>query len=108
MSLELPTIESADRCTEWPGTTVIVGHTADGVKVSLDPLVSSDGETILSGPNYGSRRPSIDGPRIIDQYMEDLVELDSRVSWRIQRAEVNTAFHSMRRAEGVRSVIEHS
>ena len=101
------TIEAAHRCTSRGGTTVIVGQVADGVKVSVDPFVLSDQEKKIIGSNYGSCRPSIDFPRIVDLYMEGRIELDSLITSRIHLTEINTAFDSMRRGTSVRSVIEY-
>jgi Zn-dependent alcohol dehydrogenase len=69
--------------------------------------VKSDQEKKLIGSNYGSSRQSIDFPKIIDLYMEGLVDLDSMVTDRIALDQVNEAFAQMRQGRGIRSVIEY-
>lgn len=88
------------------GTAVVVGQVADDVKISIDPFVMSDQEKKLIGSNYGSSRQSIDFPKIVDLYMEGLVDLDSMITDWIRLDQVNEAFAEMRNGRGIRSVIE--
>jgi len=101
------TIEACYEATRRGGTAVVVGQVADGVKISIDPFVMSDQEKKLIGSNYGSSRQSIDFPKIIDLYMEGLIDLDSMVTDRIELTQVNEAFAQMRQGYGIRSVIEY-
>ncbi len=101
------TIEACYEAVRRGGTAVVVGQVADGVKISIDPFVMSDQEKKLIGSNYGSSRQSIDFPKIIDLYMEGLVDLDSMVTDRIKLDDVNEAFAEMRQGRGIRSVIEY-
>ena len=101
------TIEACYEAVRRGGTAVVVGQVADGVKISIDPFVMSDQEKKLIGSNYGSSRQSIDFPRIIDLYMEGLVDLDSMVTGRIDLEDVNEAFAQMRLGKGIRTVIEY-
>lgn len=101
------TIEACYEAIRRGGTAVVVGQVADGVKISIDPFVMSDQEKKLIGSNYGSSRQSIDFPKIIDLYMEGLVDLDSMVTGRIAVDQVNEAFDEMRKGRGIRTVIEY-
>ncbi|WGW10591.1 Zn-dependent alcohol dehydrogenase [Saxibacter everestensis] len=101
------TIEACYEAVRRGGTAVVVGQVADGVKISIDPFVMSDQEKRLIGSNYGSSRQSIDFPKIIDLYMEGLVDLDSMITDRIALDDVNEAFDEMRQGRGIRSVIEY-
>lgn len=101
------TIEACYEAVRRGGTAVVVGQVADGVKISIDPFVMSDQEKRLIGSNYGSSRQSIDFPKIIDLYMEGLIDLDSMITDRIAVDEVNEAFEEMRQGRGIRSVIEY-
>lgn len=102
------TIEACYEAVRRGGTAVVVGQVADGVKIEIDPFVMSDQEKKLIGSNYGSCRQSIDFPRIIDLYMQGLVDLDSMVTNRIALHEVNDAFEQMRQGKGIRTVIEYN
>ena len=101
------TIEACYEAIRRGGTAVVVGQVADGVKISIDPFVMSDQEKKLIGSNYGSSRQSIDFPKILDLYMEGLVDLDSMVTDRIPLEGVNEAFEGMRKGQGIRTVIEY-
>ena len=101
------TIEACYKAVRRGGTAVVVGQVADGVTISIDPFVMSDQEKKLIGSNYGSSRQSIDFPKIIDLYMQGLVDLDSMVTSRIALDDVNDAFEQMRAGKGIRSVIEY-
>ncbi|MEU3848062.1 Zn-dependent alcohol dehydrogenase [Micrococcus terreus] len=102
-----PTIEACYESVRRGGTAVVVGQVADGVTIQIDPFVMSDQEKKLIGSNYGSTRMSIDFPKILDLYMEGLIDLDSMITDRIQLSEVNEAFEEMRQGRGIRSVIEY-
>jgi S-(hydroxymethyl)glutathione dehydrogenase / alcohol dehydrogenase len=101
------TIEQCYEAIVRGGTAVVVGQVADGVRVSIDPFVMSDQEKTLTGSNYGSARPALDFPRILDLYMDGRVELDALVTGRISLDGINEAFAAMGRGEGIRSVIEY-
>ncbi|MGI8511965.1 MAG: zinc-binding dehydrogenase [Solirubrobacteraceae bacterium] len=100
-----PTLELAYTALAPGGTGVVVGQAAEGVTASFDPFVMSDREKRLIGCNYGSARPPIDFPRIVDLYMAGKLELDALISRTIALDEVNEAFASMGRGEVARSVI---
>ena len=102
------TIELAYESTARGGTTVVVGQVAEGVKISIDPFVMSDQEKRIIGSNYGSCRPSIDFPKIIDLYMNGRLKLDEMVTSRIPLSGVNDALEEMTKGKGIRTVIEYS
>jgi S-(hydroxymethyl)glutathione dehydrogenase/alcohol dehydrogenase len=101
------TIETAYQAIVRGGTAVVVGQVADGVRISIDPFVMSDQEKKLIGSNYGSSRPSIDFPRIIDLYMAGRVDLDSLVTRTIGLEDVDDALATMGQSGGIRTVIEY-
>lgn len=87
------------------GTAVVVGQAADGARVSIDPLVMSDREKSLIGCNYGSCQPAIDFPRLVDLYMEGVLDLDRLVARTVPLEEINEAFDAMGRGEVARTVV---
>lgn len=101
------TIEACFAAARRGGTAVVVGQVADGVTISIDPFIMSDQEKRLIGSNYGSSRQSIDFPKIVDLYMEGIVDLDSMVTDTISLEHVNEAFDQMRQGSGIRTVIEY-
>lgn len=102
------TIELCYSAIARGGTAVVAGQVADDVTISVDPFVMSDQEKRLIGSNYGSSRPTLDFPEIIDLYLGGALDLDALVTNRISLHEVNEAFEEMRLGNGIRSVIEYS
>ena len=49
------------------GAAVIVGLPPTGAKASFEPLVLAEADQRILGSNYGSVRPSIDIPALVDR-----------------------------------------
>lgn len=101
------TIELAYETVCPGGTAVVVGQVPEGVRASFDPYVMSDREKRLIGSNYGSARPPLDFPRIIDLYMVGKLDLDALVSQHVKLEEINEAFAAMERGDVARSIVEY-
>ncbi|MCR4512656.1 Zn-dependent alcohol dehydrogenase [Aeromicrobium sp. 50.2.37] len=101
------TIEAAYGALARGGTAVVAGQVPDGVTITIDPFVMSDQELSLIGSNYGSSRPDVDFPLLVDHYMHDRIDLDSLVTGVISLDDVNEGFAEMRRGRGIRSVIRY-
>jgi Zn-dependent alcohol dehydrogenase len=88
------------------GTLVCIGIPAADAVVGLPgpPLVRD--EKIVTGSLYGSCRPVIDVPRILEAYKAGRLDLDRLLSKRYALEEINTAFDDMVAGEVVRGVIE--
>lgn len=99
------TIETAYEALAPGGTAVVVGQVAEGRKISIDPFVMSDREKSLIGCNYGSCQPAIDFPRLVDLYMEGVLDLDRLVARTVPLEEINEAFDAMGRGEVARTVV---
>jgi len=56
----------------------------------------------LIGCNYGSTRPHVDFPKIVDLYMEGRIKLDELITRRYALDEVNEAFRAMEAGEVAR------
>jgi S-(hydroxymethyl)glutathione dehydrogenase/alcohol dehydrogenase len=101
------TIEAAYASLARGGRAVVAGQVADGQTITIDPFVMSDSELRLIGSNYGSSRPAIDFPQLVDHYMHDRIDLDSLVTRVIGLDEINEGFEEMKRGIGIRSVIKY-
>lgn len=100
-----PTIEQAYEATAPGGTTVVVGQVPDGVKIAIDPYVLSDREKVLKGSNYGSARPRIDFPLLLDLYADGRLDLDPLIGRRIGLEQVDEALAALETGRGTRTVI---
>lgn len=88
-----------------PGGTAVVVGVASPDDMIMIPALSLLQEKTLKGSLYGSARPSVDMPKLIDLYMSKRLKLDELVSRRITLEQINDAFAWMEKGEVARSVI---
>ena len=98
------TIEQAYACTRQGGTTVVVGAPAREEKVTI-PAFSLLNEKKIKGSVYGSSRPHVDMPRLIELYMRGKLKLDELVTRTYALDEVNDAMTALVKGEVARSVV---
>lgn len=87
------------------GTATILGMIAPGGNVSLPGPTFLTGKKI-QGSLLGSTRFPIDMPRLVQMYLDGLLDLDTMVAERIRLEDVNDALDKLRKGDSVRSVIE--
>jgi S-(hydroxymethyl)glutathione dehydrogenase / alcohol dehydrogenase len=87
------------------GTATILGMIAPGNNVSLPGPTFLTGKKI-QGSLLGSTRFPIDMPRLVQMYLDGLLDLDTMVAERIRLKDVNAALDKLRKGDSVRSVIE--
>jgi len=88
-----------------PGGMAVVVGVAKPDDMLMIPALSLLQEKTLKGSIYGSARPSVDMPKLIDLYMNKRLKLDELVSRRIKLEQINEAFEWMEKGEVARSVI---
>lgn len=98
------TIEQAYACTRQGGTTVVVGAPAREETVSI-PAFSLLNEKKLQGSVYGSARPHVDMPRLIQLYMQGKLKIDELITRTYPLDDVNAAMTALEKGEVARSVI---
>jgi S-(hydroxymethyl)glutathione dehydrogenase/alcohol dehydrogenase len=100
-----PTIELMSELICIGGVAVMVGMTAEDVRVSFSGFGMAEfGHSVL-GSNYGSSVAPIDFPRIAALYEAGKLPIDRLITRRISLDEVNDAFDDMRARRGGRAVI---
>ena len=87
------------------GTLVIVGMTADGVKVEFDPCKFAGIEQSVLGSKMGSTRLVTDIPWYISLYQQGRLKLDELITGRYPLEEINQAIADIRRSDTLRNVI---
>lgn len=97
-------LELAWSVTGRGGTCVVVGKTPDGVRIDFDPH-SLGGERRLMGSVYGSVRPSVDFPKLVDLYLAGRLKLDELITRRFELDEANEAFASLKAGELARGIV---
>lgn len=90
--------------TRRGGTTVIVGMAPTGAEIPIPGSIPGDAKTV-KGCFYGSTRPSIDFPRLVDLYLTKKLDLDQLVSRRYRLDEINEAFAALAHGDNARGVV---
>jgi S-(hydroxymethyl)glutathione dehydrogenase/alcohol dehydrogenase len=87
------------------GHAVAVGISAATVRAQYSPLMMVFGEKTVSGTFYGSVRPNLDFPILIDHYMEKRLNIDGLISRTYKLADINEGFKRMMAGEVARGVV---
>jgi S-(hydroxymethyl)glutathione dehydrogenase/alcohol dehydrogenase len=98
------TIEQAYACSRQGGTTIVVGAPSREDTVTI-PAASLLTEKVIKGSVYGSARPRVDMPQLIELYMKKKLKLDELVSRTYPLDEVNMAMTALEKGEVARSVV---
>ena len=87
------------------GTAVIVGMAAHSVTAPVGPFAMAAQEKVLRGTMYGSVRPNVDFPILVDLYLQGRLLLDPLVSRTYGLEEINEGFTAMRSGQVARGVV---
>lgn len=98
------TIEQAYACARQGGMTIVVGAPSREDTVTI-PASSLLVEKEIKGSLYGSARPRVDMPQLIDLYMKKKLKIDELVSRTYSLDEVNVAMEALAKGEVARSVV---
>jgi Zn-dependent alcohol dehydrogenase len=99
-------VESLLKATRNGGTTVMVGMPSTEDTVRVRALVHAFYEKKLIGCYLGSVNPHRDFPRILALWRAGRIDLDGLVTACRPLAEINAAVADLRRAVGIRTVLE--
>ncbi|MDP3062882.1 MAG: Zn-dependent alcohol dehydrogenase [Chloroflexota bacterium] len=98
-------LRQAFDCLRPSGTAVMVGAPPIGSEVTVEARPFMFAEKILMGTWYGSSRPRIDFPRMVDLYMTKKLKIDELISRTYKLEQINEAFAALERGEVARSII---
>lgn len=87
------------------GTAVVVGVSDENAELTIKPVWMMRHAKTLKGCAYGSARPQVDFPRIVDLYMEGRIKLDELITRRFGLDEINEAFRAMEAGEVARGIL---
>lgn len=99
------TIRQAYDCLSKRGMAVVVGVTPMTAEVAVPIMTLVFEERILTGSVYGSSRPWIDIPKLINLYQAGKLKLDELLTARYPFAQINEAYAALERGEGLRSIV---
>lgn len=87
------------------GAAVIVGLPPTGARASFEPLVLAEADQRILGSNYGSVRPSIDVPALVDRYMDGQLKIDPLISGRRPLSEAAAALDDLESGSALRTLL---
>jgi Zn-dependent alcohol dehydrogenase len=87
------------------GTAVIVGMAALNVRAPITPYNMALQEKTIKGTMYGSVRPNIDFPKLVDLYLDGRLKIDELVSRTYKLDEINEGFTALRTGQVARGVV---
>jgi len=99
------TTEQAIAVLGLGGAAVVVGLPAQGERASFEPLTLAEADQRIIGTNYGSIRPSVDVPRLVDWAMDGRLDLEAMVSTRRPLAEAADALVDLAEGRALRQLL---
>jgi NDMA-dependent alcohol dehydrogenase len=87
------------------GTCVMVGVPPTGEVIQIEPRPLVAQEKRLIGSNYGSARPLVDFPRMIDLYLVGKLKIDELITRRYNIDQANEAFRDLEAGELARGLM---
>jgi S-(hydroxymethyl)glutathione dehydrogenase/alcohol dehydrogenase len=86
------------------GTAVIVGMAPTGSEISIPSSIAGE-EKIVKGCFYGSSRPAVDFPRLVDFYLRGVLPLERMITRTYPLGEINAAFDALSRGDNARGIL---
>ena len=99
------TIRVAYDAARKGGTVVVVGLAPRGDQVSFDAVSLVRLEKTVKGTYYGSARPRLDMPRIIEMAQQGQIELERLVTRHYTLDQINEGFEALERGDVGRGVL---
>jgi S-(hydroxymethyl)glutathione dehydrogenase/alcohol dehydrogenase len=99
------TILQAYESTRPGGVTTVVGMAPEDDEVSINALSLPRTEKVIMGSWYGSARPWVDLPKMVDLYLSGKIQVDSLISRTYPLDEINTAYDALGKGEVARSIL---
>jgi S-(hydroxymethyl)glutathione dehydrogenase / alcohol dehydrogenase len=87
------------------GAAVIVGLPPEGATVSFEPLVLAESDQRILGSNYGSVRPGIDIPALVDRFMAGDLLLNEIISSREPLESASAALDELQAGRALRTLL---
>jgi S-(hydroxymethyl)glutathione dehydrogenase/alcohol dehydrogenase len=99
------TTEQAIRMLGLGGAAVIVGLPPTGARASFEPLVLAESDQRILGSNYGSVRPAVDIPALVDRFMTGDLLLNELISARQPLEAAGQALDALAAGRALRTLL---
>ena len=87
------------------GTAIIVGMAALNVRAPITPYNMALQEKAIKGTMYGSVRPNIDFPKLVDLYLDGRLKIDELISRKYKLEDINEGLTALRTGQVARGVV---
>jgi len=96
--------QALEACHRGWGTSIVIGVAEAGKEISTRPFQLVTGRN-WRGTAFGGARGRTDTPKIVDWYMNGMIEIDPMITHRLTLDEINKGFDLMHAGESIRSVV---
>ena len=86
------------------GESIVIGVAESGKEIATRPFQLVTGR-VWKGTAFGGARGRTDVPKIVDWYMDGLIQIDPMITHRLSLEEINKGFDLMHAGESIRSVV---
>ncbi|PVE54566.1 S-(hydroxymethyl)glutathione dehydrogenase/class III alcohol dehydrogenase [Arthrobacter sp. TPD3018] len=91
-------------CHRGWGTSIVIGVAEAGKEISTRPFQLVTGRN-WRGTAFGGARGRTDTPKIVDWYMDGMIQIDPMITHRLTLDEINKGFDLLHAGESIRSVV---
>ena len=91
-------------CHRGWGESIVIGVAEAGKEIATRPFQLVTGR-VWRGTAFGGARGRTDTPKVVDWYMDGLIQIDPMITHRLTLDEINKGFDLMHAGESIRSVV---
>jgi S-(hydroxymethyl)glutathione dehydrogenase/alcohol dehydrogenase len=96
--------QALECCHKGWGVSCIIGVAGAGQEISTRPFHLVTGRRWI-GSAFGGMRGRTDVPKVVDWYMQGLIEIDPMITHTLKLDDINRGFDLMHKGESIRSVV---
>ena len=96
--------QALECCHKGWGVSCIIGVAGAGQEISTRPFQLVTGRRWI-GSAFGGMRGRTDVPKVVDWYMQGLIEIDPMITHTLKPGDINRGFDLMHAGESIRSVV---
>ena len=96
--------QALECCHKGWGVSCIIGVAGAGQEIATRPFQLVTGRRWI-GSAFGGMRGRTDVPKVVDWYMQGLIEIDPMITHTLKLEDINRGFELMHKGESIRSVV---
>jgi S-(hydroxymethyl)glutathione dehydrogenase/alcohol dehydrogenase len=96
--------QALEACHRGWGESIVIGVAEAGREIATRPFQLVTGR-VWRGTAFGGARGRTDTPKVVDWYMNGMIEIDPMITHTMPLEDINKAFDLMHAGESIRSVV---